>query len=69
MNYPKVFGTTDARKFLQVSEAYFLRLVHAGKIYFQKTSSGRIFFEADLVRLRDERVAKAKKDKRVRLKG
>ena len=66
MGYMRVYGTTDARKYLKISEQYFLRLVQEHKIPFQKTSSGRIFFEPDLIRFKNQRITKAKIDKRVR---
>lgn len=68
MKYPKAYGFKDAVKFLQVSQQYFARIVNEKKIHFQKTSSGRIFFEPELIRFKNLRMSKAKTDKRVKLK-
>lgn len=66
--YPKLYGFGDACKFIGMASNNFLKLVKSKNIYFQQTSGGKIFFEPDLIRLKNERIAQAKTDKRVRLK-
>lgn len=68
MKRPKIYGFGDAYKFLGITSKNFLKFVHGGKIYCQRTSGGRIFFESDLIKLKNQRIIKAKTDKRIKLK-
>ena len=65
---PKVYGPGDAARFLGISAQYFLSLVEKGKVPYQTISYGRIFFEPDLVKLKNERIMKSRNgDRRIKL--
>lgn len=63
----KLLSSGDVRKALGVSYQFIERLVETGKLPYYQTSSGRIYRESDVLLIRDERVEKAKTDKRVKL--
>ncbi len=57
---PKLYGAKDACEFLDVSYARFYELLKRYDIPHQKTSSGNIFFEEDLIAFRESRKDKMK---------
>ena len=63
----KLLSSGDVRKVLGVSYQFIERLVETGQLPYYQTSSGRIYREPDVLAVRDNRVEKAKTDKRVRL--
>lgn len=68
MKAPKLYGPGDAAKFLNVSRQYFALIVERGLIPYQEISLGKVFLDSDLIRFKNQRITKAKTDKRVKLK-
>ncbi|QMU63185.1 MAG: hypothetical protein GKR88_02120 [Flavobacteriaceae bacterium] len=60
MDRPKLLGYTDAANFLGISHQRFNYIISRYNIPFQKTSSGRIFFEEDIVAFQQARKDKLK---------
>ena len=58
----------DVAELLGVSYQYIEKLAKQGKLPFQATSSGRIFLEEDVLKLKQEREKKAKNDPRIKLR-
>ena len=58
----------DVAELLGVSYQYIEKLAKQGKLPFQTTSSGRIFLEEDVLKLKQEREKKAKSDPRIKLR-
>lgn len=66
LNDQKLLASGDVRKLLGVSYQFVEKLVTSGRLPFYQTSSGRIFREADVLRIQDERTVQAKTDKRIK---
>lgn len=64
----KLMGVLDVAEYLGVSRQYVDRLVRLGKLKYQKTSAGMIFFQSEVAVFRRKRLQQAKIDPRVRLK-
>ena len=60
MNRPKLLGFKDAAEFLDISRERFNVLVNNYNIPFQKISSGRVFFEEDILAFQEARKDKLK---------
>lgn len=57
---PKLYGSKDACELLKISYARFYELMKIYNIPHQKTSSGNIFFEEDLINFQESRKEKMK---------
>jgi len=66
--HPRVMAAGDVAELLGVSYQYIEKLAKQGKLPFQATSSGRIFLEEDVLKLKQEREKKAKNDPRIKLR-
>jgi excisionase family DNA binding protein len=64
----KLLAAGDVVKLLNVTYQYIDKLVQEGRLPYQQTSSGRIFFEDDVLAFKREREKKAKKDRRIKRK-
>jgi excisionase family DNA binding protein len=64
----KLMGVLDVAEYLGVSRQYVDRLVRLGKLKYQRTSAGMIFFQSDVTAFKRKRLLQAKIDPRVRLK-
>ncbi len=56
--FPKVMGMGDAAEYLGVSRQYIDKLIAAGKLRYQDTSTGKVFLERDVVELKKKRKPK-----------
>lgn len=64
MKRSKLLGYGDAYRFLKISHQRFDYLLRTKKIPYQKTSSGKIFFEEDLIVFQKSRADKMKHGKK-----
>jgi len=64
----KLMGVLDVAEYLGVSRQYVDRLARSGRLKYQKTSGGMIFFQSDVAAFKRKRLRQAKIDPRVRLK-
>lgn len=67
-NFPKVMAIGDVVETLGVSRQYINRIVREGLLQSQMTSAGKIFFEEDVMEFKKDRLRRAKKDPRIRVK-
>lgn len=65
---PKVMGRKDVAGYLNISPVYVDKLAEKGDLESQDTSSGRIFFERDVLRYEVERAKRRAGDKRFKSK-
>ena len=65
----KLMGVLDVAENLGVSRQYVDRLARSGKLKYQKTSGGMIFFQSDVAAFKRKRLRQAKIDPRVRLRS
>ncbi len=59
LNDQKLLASGDVRKLLGVSYQFIEKLVNAGRLPYYQTSSGRIFREADVLKIKDERAVQS----------
>lgn len=64
----RILSAGDVRKLLKVTYQYIDKLTLEGRLPFQQTSSGKIFFEEDVLAFKKERDQKAKTDRRIKRK-
>lgn len=62
----KILAAGDVATILNVSYQYIDKLAKEGRLLFQQTSSGKIFYEKDVMKFKRERDKKAKKDPRIK---
>lgn len=63
---PKILAAGDVADILGVSYQYIDKLAREGRLPFQMTSSGKVFFEDDVLAFKRERERKAKNDPRIK---
>jgi len=67
MKKPKIMGRIDAANYLNITPQYVDVLASKGLLEFQETSSGKIFFESDLLKYERERAKRRVQDKRFKV--
>ncbi|MDD5742311.1 MAG: hypothetical protein PHX87_02670 [Candidatus Peribacteraceae bacterium] len=65
---PKVMGRIDVASYLDITPQYVDVLANKGELEFQETTSGKIFFERDVIAYERKRVIKRAGDKRFKEK-
>lgn len=64
---PKVMAAGDVADLLGVTYQYIDKLAREGRLPYQQTSAGKVFFEEDVMAFKKEREQRAKKDPRIKL--
>lgn len=65
---PKILAAGDVAQILGVTYQYIDKLAREGRLPFQMTSSGKVFFETDVMAFQQQREKKAKTDPRIKRK-
>ncbi len=65
---PKILAAGDVADLLGVTYQYFDKLAREERLPFQMTSSGKVFFEEDVLAFQEKRDKKAKTDPRIKRK-